>query len=84
MRPKNCIFVLAAMMQGLALHDANADKITTIQEKDGSTTVVKTDVRGTLVENGGKTVYLSGEDRHKEQVDHSVKGGGRVITEKSR
>ncbi|HCU53642.1 MAG TPA: hypothetical protein DIC36_04955 [Gammaproteobacteria bacterium] len=81
---KNSTLAVVAMMLGFALQNANADKITTIQEKDGSTTVVKTDVRGTQVENGGKTVYLSGEDRHKEQVDHSVKGGGKVVTEKSR
>jgi hypothetical protein len=56
------------------------DKTTTIERNDGTTDTVYTDSQGTTVTNskdGG--TYQSGGDRHQDQVDQSVRSGGKVV-----
>lgn len=70
-------FGLTAAISILTPQFVSAEE-TVIKENDGSTTVVKTDSQGTQVSTDGKTVYFSGEDRHKDQVEYSLKHGGTV------
>jgi hypothetical protein len=58
------------------------DRTTIIRETDGSHTKVETRGGETKVERGGHEVYHSGGDRHQEQVDHSTKQGGEIVSDK--
>lgn len=75
--------LLAVAVIIFATSMANAqNKETTIKETSGSTTVVRTDSRGTQTTTDGKTVYSSGGDRHRDQVNYSTKQGGKVTSDK--
>lgn len=83
MKKQKLFLVVIAAAAGLSISMTNAEtKQTMIKEPSGSNTTVRTDSKGTQTTTDGKTVYSSGGDRHKEQVDYSTKQGGKVTSEK--
>ena len=84
MKKQKLFLTVVTVAASLSFAIANAQtKETTIKEKSGSTTTVRTDSRGTQTSTDGKAVYSSGGDRHKEQVDYSTKQGGSVTSNKT-
>lgn len=84
MKKQKLLLVAIAATAGLSMTVVNAQtKETRITEKSGSKTTVKTDSKGTQTKTDGKTVYSSGGDRHKEQVEYSTKQGGTVTSDKT-
>lgn len=73
-------FVVVGILASAVSAAAFADKTTTIKEPDGSTTTVHTDSHGTQTTTAGGSVYSSGGDRHKEQVDKSTSQGGTITS----
>ncbi len=59
-----------------------ATRETVIKEQDGSRTTVRTDKAGTQVKVNGTVVYSAGGDRHVEQVQQSIRKGGKVVSDR--
>src|SRR5438132_15224 len=84
MNRKHILVALTAVVIGFtAPLTAEARRETVIRESNGDRTVVRTDRDGTRVNRDGRDVYTSGGNRHRDQVEYSLRQGGRVVSDRS-
>jgi hypothetical protein len=82
MTRKSLLFVASVVAALSGTNVLAAERETVIQERNGDRTLIHTDGKGTTVTRAGRLIYNAGGDRHQEQVDHSTKDGGKVISDK--